>query len=207
MTQMKKQPNKRKPTFKQAKAIKELVTNGGISTAEAMRRAGYSPNTALDPTKLTKSKAYKDMLDDAGLTDEMLANSHRELIQASELRDFKFRHKQSKKLVEIDSSDPKWDSKGRDRQFKEIIEPIHTPRKTINAMISKIPGAKLVHVEADEYNTTAYYTVPNHNARKSGQELAYKVKGHMAPERQEHIFLPMTPEEETQYNSIFNKNK
>lgn len=42
----------------QERAITELVANGG-TVAAAMRKAGYSPNTARTPKKLTQSKTYK----------------------------------------------------------------------------------------------------------------------------------------------------
>lgn len=45
--------------IRREKAIKELVENGG-SVGAAMRKAGYSPKTAKNPEKLTKTKAFKD---------------------------------------------------------------------------------------------------------------------------------------------------
>lgn len=45
----------------QNRAITELVANGG-TVAAAMRKAGYSPNTARTPKKLTSSIAYKEKI-------------------------------------------------------------------------------------------------------------------------------------------------
>lgn len=45
--------------IRRQKAIKELVENGG-SVGAAMRKAGYSPKTAKNPEKLTKTKAFKE---------------------------------------------------------------------------------------------------------------------------------------------------
>jgi len=42
----------------QKRAIAELVANGG-TVAHAMRTAGYSPNTARTPKKLTTTKAFQ----------------------------------------------------------------------------------------------------------------------------------------------------
>jgi hypothetical protein len=48
--------------IRQTKAIQELVENGG-SVGAAMRKAGYSPKTALNPKKLTETKAFKETVD------------------------------------------------------------------------------------------------------------------------------------------------
>ncbi len=48
-------------TIKQQVAVKEMVVNGGNAT-QAMLTAGYSPNTANTPAKLTNSKAVKKQL-------------------------------------------------------------------------------------------------------------------------------------------------
>lgn len=46
-------------TLKQKKAIALLVENGG-NVSRAMREAGYSPNTAKNPNKLTDSISYRE---------------------------------------------------------------------------------------------------------------------------------------------------
>lgn len=48
-----------KPTSLQRKAIINLVDSGG-NVSEAMVKAGYSPNTAKTPQKLTESEGYKN---------------------------------------------------------------------------------------------------------------------------------------------------
>ena len=60
-------------TVKQKKAIDNLVAFGGNVT-KAMLEADYSSNTAHTPQKLTESKAFKEWLEEAELTDEELAN-------------------------------------------------------------------------------------------------------------------------------------
>jgi hypothetical protein len=61
-------------TFRQKKAIKEVVGNGGNIT-KAMIKAGYSPETANTPSKLTKSKGFLELCDELGLTDTLLVES------------------------------------------------------------------------------------------------------------------------------------
>jgi hypothetical protein len=58
-------------TTKQAKAIKHVIA--GDSPHKAMKKAGYSPNTYKDPKKLTKSPAFAEVLEKAGISDEQLA--------------------------------------------------------------------------------------------------------------------------------------
>lgn len=58
-------------TIKQKKAIENVVANGG-NLAKAMVDAGYSPNTAHTPSKLTKSDAWQALME-KHLPDEKLA--------------------------------------------------------------------------------------------------------------------------------------
>ena len=46
-------------THKQERALQEMVENGGNVT-RAMLQAGYSFNTAHTPSKLTRSKAFRE---------------------------------------------------------------------------------------------------------------------------------------------------
>jgi hypothetical protein len=48
-------------TRKQKEVIALLSANVGISTAEAMREAGYSPSTARQPHRLTKSPVFAEL--------------------------------------------------------------------------------------------------------------------------------------------------
>jgi len=57
-------------TLKQRKAIENVVGNGGNIT-KAMIDAGYSPNTANTPQKLTSSDAWFELME-AYLPDDML---------------------------------------------------------------------------------------------------------------------------------------
>lgn len=68
-------------TEMQKKAIDTLVEKGG-TVAEAMRAAGYSENTIKTPGKLTKSDGFKDILEKAGLTHDLVATALAEDIKA-----------------------------------------------------------------------------------------------------------------------------
>lgn len=59
----------RSPTQKQRKAIKAMIESGGTATiAEVMRKAGYSENTIHTPSGLTRSEAWKQFAELAGLS-------------------------------------------------------------------------------------------------------------------------------------------
>lgn len=61
-------------TERQEKALEKLV-EGGRTKGQALIEAGYSPNTAKAPTKVTESKGFKELCDDYGLTDSLIINS------------------------------------------------------------------------------------------------------------------------------------
>lgn len=59
-------------------ALKYMVEDG-VSTSEAMRRAGYAPATAKNPAKLTKNKNFQELLDKI-LPERHALNKHREFL-------------------------------------------------------------------------------------------------------------------------------
>lgn len=61
-------------TEKQKRAADNLVENGG-NVSKAMRDAGYSPATAENPSKLTESKGFMELMDELGLTDNLIVNA------------------------------------------------------------------------------------------------------------------------------------
>lgn len=68
-------------TKKQENAFDKLVGNGGNVT-KAMIEAGYTPNTANTPQKLTESKGFIQLCEERGLTDDLLVDSLVEDIKA-----------------------------------------------------------------------------------------------------------------------------
>lgn len=55
-----------------------MVENGG-NASKAMRDAGYSPNTAKTPSKLTRSRSYKDLLEDILPTEFLLEELRKDI--------------------------------------------------------------------------------------------------------------------------------
>lgn len=69
-------------TLKQKQVAKNLVEKGS-SVSQAMIDAGYSPRTARAPSKVTKAKGFKELLDQMGVTDEKLAQVLNEGLEAN----------------------------------------------------------------------------------------------------------------------------
>lgn len=69
-------------TLRQKKALDRIVENGG-NVSKAMRDAGYSPATAKTPQKLTESKAFLEIMQEAGVTDEKLTQVIKEGLDAT----------------------------------------------------------------------------------------------------------------------------
>ena len=69
------------PTRKQKDTAKAVIENRGISSAEAMRKAGYSEATIKNPSQIMESEGVKDALAEYGLTEELIASSLVEDIQ------------------------------------------------------------------------------------------------------------------------------
>lgn len=71
-------------TMKQIRAVKRLVENGG-NVSRAMIDAGYSPQTAKTPQKLTESKVFNDLLEEY-LPDDKLLKTHKKALEATTLK-------------------------------------------------------------------------------------------------------------------------
>lgn len=70
-------------TARQEIAFKEVVENGR-SVSAAMRIAGLSPKTAITPSKLTRSKGWKELMDKY-FPESKLAELHRKLLDKQEI--------------------------------------------------------------------------------------------------------------------------
>lgn len=68
-------------TEKQKRAVNKIVENGG-NISKAMRDVGYSVETAKTPSKLTDSKGFIELMDELGLTDDLIVNALVEDINA-----------------------------------------------------------------------------------------------------------------------------
>lgn len=69
-------------TVRQKVAIQKVVETGGRSVSAAMREAGYPATTAKNPSKLTESKAWAELMDEF-LPDDNLLKVHQEGLAAT----------------------------------------------------------------------------------------------------------------------------
>lgn len=69
-------------THRQKLALEKLVENGG-NVSKAMIEAGYSPNTAKTPSKLTNSDGYAELME-SYLPDDMLLRALADDIEKKE---------------------------------------------------------------------------------------------------------------------------
>jgi len=67
-------------TLKQKAAVKRILENPGIAISKAMREVGYDENTARNPSDLTESKGFQELMGDR-LSDEVLVEAHLSLLQ------------------------------------------------------------------------------------------------------------------------------
>ncbi len=67
-------------TLKQKKAMQKVLENGG-NVAKAMREVGYSPSSVDNPSVLTRSKAWEELLSEY-LPDELLTRKLEEGLEA-----------------------------------------------------------------------------------------------------------------------------
>ncbi len=65
------------PSVKLLEAVKDITENHR-SVSQAMRNAGYAESTATKPSNLTNTKAFKELMNERGLTDELLTDSLKE---------------------------------------------------------------------------------------------------------------------------------
>ena len=79
-----KERKQQQPTILQKKALtkitEQLKNNQRVSISQVMRAVGYSESSATKPSNLTKSKAWKNMLEEY-FPDDFLLKEHRGIIK------------------------------------------------------------------------------------------------------------------------------
>lgn len=74
-------------TLKQKAVAKDLMENNGKPVSKAMLDAGYDPRTAKNPQQLTRSKGWKELMDEY-LPDQDLLNVPKDAMKAMKWNDF-----------------------------------------------------------------------------------------------------------------------
>lgn len=76
-------------TMRQKKVIEKLVENGGKSVSKAMRDAGYSAATAKSPQKVTRSKSWKELMQEY-FPDDVVAAAEAKQLNAARVDHYVF---------------------------------------------------------------------------------------------------------------------
>ena len=83
----------KQPSILMKRTAKILAENGGKSVSAAMRKAGYSKQTAKTPTKVTNSLSWKQLMDKhfpdalvAEIQGKLLTDPHKEVIYKGKKR-------------------------------------------------------------------------------------------------------------------------
>lgn len=74
-------------TPKQKQVAKDIMENHGKPISKAMLDAGYTPATSKNPSNLTNSKSWQELMEQY-LPDEKLAKVHEEGLEATKWNDF-----------------------------------------------------------------------------------------------------------------------
>lgn len=147
-----------KPSLRMIRAVEFMVANGGKSTAEVLRRAGYSEAVARNPSKVTSSKVFQSLLVQHLPTDEALLKEHASLLHASSLAHYD---------LPLMGETPA-DGDSAEQEAAELINSVPGWRAVGCARIKTRDGRELMRV---------YYLKPNHHTRLKALDMIYKLRG------------------------------
>lgn len=184
--------------------LNNLEANGG-NLSKAILDAGYSPAVAKTPTKITESKTWRELVD-ATLSDDKLAAKHEFLLNAQGLDHMTFPlgpRTAREKEKWIESARTKAIAKG---MSPDSVDDDVLADEDITRMLAEVNCTvrRIVHGQQARH---VYFWSPDNKTQKDTLELAYKIKGKIAPEPERqggnntyHIYLqPDTQEQIRQF--------
>lgn len=158
--------------------IQRVKKGEKVNLQEIQKKFGYSDTSAAS-MKVKTTKSFHDVLNKAGLSDDLLAKKHGELINARRLCEYEFKGKRTAEKREKTNKDG-----SVEEETVTAYEPI--PDIVIQKMIESVPGCILLHI--DEYGweggKRAFYSAPDGVAQDKALEKAYKIKGHFTADKQ-----------------------
>lgn len=163
--------------IKHQKILDNLAENGG-SMRKAITAAGYSQEMADNPTRITDSKTWGEVLEQA-LPDSRLTETHDALLKASRLDHMVF------------GLGPKKNSDKKEGEDVLSDEDIGSMLEEVNCTLRRI-----VHGETARH---VYFWSNDNRSRKDALDMAYKLKGRYGDEN-----TPRSPHGNT-YNFIFSE--
>ena len=157
------------------------VGKGGkrLSIGKAMREAGFSPVYANNPQRMTRTKEWKDLVEEF-MPDSLLAETHHSLLTAGEVQHYVFPAIIKKRSVKnADKEAPTNKIKAQDPEAEAL------PDNEIQAIVESVPGCKLIYIRYEQFlgGKVAYYQAPDSKSRKDALDMAYKLRGKYAAEK------------------------
>jgi hypothetical protein len=165
-------------TPRQKLVLGKLVENGGIgegmTLAAVLVAAGYSPQTAKTPTKVTKAKGFLDLLEEV-LPDDALTTVHKQLLSSKKIDHMVF------PLGPKDNDDPNLSGSTPNAKNKldDLTKPVERTTlsdQEIKDMIAEVGGQvrRIVHGLTARH---VYFWASNDKTRHDALKLAYDLKG------------------------------
>lgn len=154
-TLKKKQPKFTRPSvaLKHKKVLDNLGENGG-SMRQAIVDAGYSQKVADNPSKITSSVTWGELME-VHLSDDDLSQKHKELIQASTLQSMKFD-------IDIEPDEIReYFAEMKGYKLFRIVDKYYKDKGK----------------EDEMYERIAYYRAPDTTIQEKALDKAYKLKG------------------------------
>lgn len=182
----KKKAPKRKASMRAKKAFEIMVGNGG-KIGPAMIEAGYSPNTADSPSKLTNQKSWKELMDEY-LPETLVAARHKELLNATRIEHMVVplgpddAPEEGEELPEVElEGQPQGGALMRRHGKKDFSK---LTDDEIREMFFEV-GCTVRRIVHSEQCRHIYFWSADNRARKDAVDLAYKLRGAFAPEKKE----------------------
>jgi hypothetical protein len=137
------------------KGINIRSKRGGTTLKEEAIKAGYSESYA-DSGVFKKTEIFNELID-IHLSNSKLAKVHSDLLGAADIQHYVF--PKEKKKAQLN-------------------------REQVKAIIESVPGCKLIYIKNDHYlGQVAFFQSPDSKSRREALDMAYKIRGHYAPEQ------------------------
>lgn len=191
-----------RPTVRQQLVIGKLVENGrngkGKPLGAILVEAGYSPNTAKAPTKVTESVSFQELIDEV-MPDDQLAPLHKSLLRSMKLDHMVFPLGPAGEDDEnFSGSQPNAANQVEKAGVK--VERTTLTDQEITQLIADVGGTvrRIVHGDTARH---VYFWAPNSKDRLDALKLAYDLKGYTGKK------APEEPPANTTYNTFIQNNQ
>jgi hypothetical protein len=166
-----------KPTPRQQLVIGKLVANGRkpTSMAAVLVEAGYSPNTARAPTKVTESRGFQELID-LVMPDDGLSQLHKSLLKSMKLDHMVFPlGPKGEEDENFSGSTP--NAANQIEKAGIPVERTSLTDKEITQLLADVGGTvrRIVHGDTARH---VYFWAPNNKERLDALKLAYDLKGY-----------------------------